>query len=67
MDMQMPEMDGYDATRLLRAKSYAGPIVALTAHAMTDERAKCIEVGCDDYATKPFNRERLVNIIRERI
>ncbi len=63
MDVQMPRMDGHAATQLLRARHYSRPIIALTAHAMEEERDRCFASGFTDFLTKPIQRSLLVSTL----
>lgn len=65
MDMQMPVMSGIDAVKVLRENNYAGPIVMLTANATLADRRLCKEVGCNDFLTKPINRQQLYDSTRK--
>jgi signal transduction histidine kinase/CheY-like chemotaxis protein/HPt (histidine-containing phosphotransfer) domain-containing protein len=65
MDLQMPIMNGLDATRALRAKGYATPIVALTANASSEFRKKCLDAGCEQFLTKPIDRTRFLQVVAE--
>ena len=62
MDMSLPVIDGWEATRRIKANDATRriPVIALTAHAMAGDREKAMEVGCDDYDTKPVEISRLV-------
>ncbi len=65
MDMSLPEIDGWEATRRIKAdpEIAATPVIALTAHAMAGDREKALEAGCDDYDTKPIELHRLLEKI----
>ena len=66
MDVALGEMDGWEATQLIKANpaTSAIPIVALTAHALASDRDKSVEVGCCDFDTKPVDMQRLLGKIR---
>src|SRR6266481_702537 len=70
MDVQMPEMDGFEATAKIRAQEQQSgahvPIIAMTAHAMTGDRARCLSAGMDDYISKPINAQELREIIEKQ-
>lgn len=67
MDIQMPIMDGHEATRKLRRSHYLKPVLALTAHAMIEEKKKCIESGFTDFLSKPIQKRQLIDILSQYV
>ena len=67
MDLQMPEMNGYEATAILKNELPNLPIVAQTAFAMSDDREKALDAGCDDYLAKPIKSKDLLNVVEKFI
>ncbi|MHC4130928.1 MAG: ATP-binding protein [Planctomycetota bacterium] len=65
MDIQMPNINGFEATKLLREKGVQTPIVALTANALKGDDQKCIQAGCSDYMSKPIKREKLLDVLEK--
>ncbi len=72
MDCQMPEIDGYEATKIIRdekssVKNHKVPIIAMTANAIDGDREKCLEVGMNDYISKPINIQKFDDVISRNI
>ena len=67
MDMEMPIIDGYEATRQIRNGGFSGPILALSAHSADDYRQECLKIGCNDWIPKPIDWRLLTLLIRKHI
>ena len=67
MDIQMPRMDGHEASKILRGRGYQPPVVALTAHAMKEERDRCLKSGFSDFLTKPIQQDLIVSTLAKAI
>jgi CheY-like chemotaxis protein len=67
MDIRMPDINGYDATRLIKQYKPFLKIIAQTAYATTDEKQKAIDAGCDDYISKPTKQDLLLTMIRKHL
>lgn len=65
MDIKMPVMDGYEATRLIRELRPDIPIIAQTAYAFSDDRLKALDSGCNDYVSKPISKDVIIKIVEK--
>jgi CheY-like chemotaxis protein len=65
MDCEMPDMDGFEATRALRERNYTTPVIALTAHVGKDDMVRCLEAGMNDCLSKPFRQKQLLDMINK--
>jgi len=65
LDLDMPVVDGFEAARRLRAAGFPGAIVALTAHTLPEIRQRCLDAGCDEFASKPIDRAALLSLLAE--
>jgi len=63
MDLQMPEMNGYEATKVIKSINPSIPVIAQTAFAMAEDRTKALDAGCDEYLAKPIRSKDLLNIV----
>ena len=63
MDIKLPDMDGYKATREIKKRKAGVPVIAQTAYAMVQEREKCLQAGCDDYISKPYDPDKLISMV----
>lgn len=66
MDLSMPLLDGWETTKIIKGQPdfYHVPIVVVSAHAMSDEKKKAIECGCDEYISKPYRPQELLSVVR---
>jgi len=67
MDMKMPVMEGFEATKIIKKMRREIPIIAQTAYAMENERDKCYDAGCDYYLTKPFDQALLLQVMNNHL
>jgi CheY-like chemotaxis protein len=65
MDIRLPDLNGFEITKIIKQKKPNIPIIAQTAYAAETDRQKCLNAGCDDYISKPTDRIKLIDIIRK--